>query len=265
MEIIALKRALQPIYVGLVSILFICGWAQIASGGESRVVVQPFTNASGDGNLIALGEGFSDLLIATLATYDEIQVVEREHLHLVVGELGRRLSGLNVNDLKRVGYLLQANRFIKGSFVHVGGKLRINVHVFDIETTRLLASFEREGKLKHVHQLASSIGEELALILRNGKPLAKPALIAAQPEVNLHYMKGLGAFYSGLYDHAIAEFMQVLDMDPSHANARYWLAKSYLDGGEKAHSRIEFKRFLEAFPSDKRAADIMKIFPNLER
>jgi TolA-binding protein len=76
-------------------------------------------------------------------------------------------------------------------------------------------------------------------------------------------MKGLGAFYSGLYDHAVAEFMQVLDQDPTHANARYWLAKSYLDSGEKAHAKIEFKRFLEAFPSDKRVAEINKILPDL--
>ncbi|MCZ6872784.1 MAG: tetratricopeptide repeat protein [bacterium] len=254
---------LKPLYVSFVSVLFIFAWLHVAIGGENRVVVQPFTNVSGDRDLIALGEGFADLLSATLATYDEIQVVEREHLHNVVRELGYQLSGLKENDVKKIGNLLQANRFIKGGFVHVRGKLHINVHVFDIETTRLLTSLEREGELKNVHQLASSLAEELAFKLINNKSLSKPALMTEQPEVNLHYMKGLGAFYSGLYDHAIAEFMQVLDQDPTHANARYWLAKSYLEGGEKAHSKIEFKRFLEAFPSDKRVADIKKILPDL--
>lgn len=263
MEINSLRRKLQPLYVSLVSALFIFGGVQAAIGSENRVVVQPFTNASGDRDLIALGEGFSALLSATLATYDAIQVVDREHLHKVVRELGHQLSGFKEGDLKKIGKLLQANRFIKGSFVHIRGKLRINVHVFDIETTRLLSALEREGELKNVHQLASSLAEELAFKLVNDTSLSKPAFMTEQPEVNLHYMKGLGAFYSGLYDHAIAEFMQVLDNDPTHANARYWLAKSYLDGGEKAHSKIEFQRFLEAFPSDKRVADIKKFLPDL--
>lgn len=264
MEINALKRALQPIYVAVVSLLFICGWMQVATGGEIRVVVQPFTNASGDYDLDALGEGLADFLLVTLATYDEIQVVDREHLHHIVDELGHQFSGLNANDLKRVGNLLQANRLIKGSFVQIRGKLRINIHVFDIETTRLQVALAREGDVQRVDQLASSIGEAVALKLIEGTPLIKPALRSAHPELNLHYMKGLGAFYSGLYDHAIAEFMHVLDMDPGHANARYWLAKSYLDGGERAHSKIEFKRFLEAFPADKRVADIKRVFPDLE-
>ena len=263
MEINSLRRKLQPLGVSLVSLLFILGWVQTAMGGANRVVVQPFTNASGDRDFIALGEGFADLLAATLATYDKIQVVEREHLHNVVRELGYQLSGLQENDVKKIGNLLQANRLIKGGFVYVGGKLHINVHVFDIETTQLLASLAREGELKDVHQLASSLAEELAFKLITDNSLPKPALMAQQPAVNWHYMKGLGAFYSGLYDHAVAEFMQVLDKNPTHANARYWLAKSYLHGGEKAHSKIEFKRFLEAFPSDKRVAEIIKILPDL--
>lgn len=72
--------------------------------------------------------------------------------------------------------------------------------------------------------------------------------IDAQPLINTHFMKGLGYYYNGLFDHAVAQFMQVIDLDPARADARLWLGKSYAAGGESEHARLEYQRFLRDFP-----------------
>ena len=75
------------------------------------------------------------------------------------------------------------------------------------------------------------------------------ASVDSSPLINTHFMKGLGYYYNGLFDHAVAEFMQVIDLDPARADARMWLGKCYVAGGEHDHARIEFERFLQEFPN----------------
>jgi TolA-binding protein len=41
--------------------------------------------------------------------------------------------------------------------------------------------------------------------------------------------------------------------NPGHADARFWMGKSYFEQGEYEHAKIEFERFLSEFPSHKNA------------
>ena len=243
--------------------LFLTGMALPAEATEHRVVVLPFTNSSNNKSLDSLEEGFSDLLMATLTNYEKINVVDREHLWKVINELGLSLSGIQAKEINRTGKLLQANRFVKGGFIEIKRRLNVNVHVFDVETSELLFSIKKTGDLKEVHELATALGEEVAHKLLSERPQKEPALIGKRPTVNVHYMKGLGAYHSGLFDLAVGEFMQVLDQDPAHVNARYWLGKSYWDGHNKDHARIEFELFLKDFPEDTRAPEIKKTISRL--
>jgi len=231
--------------------------AQASYAGENRIIVESFANSTGDKDLDPLSAGFSDLLVAYLSGYDELEFLYREDMHRIWQELALSVSGLDRSDVMRIGALVQANKLIKGGFVKVNGSFRANVHIYDIATTRLQYSFEEAGSIEDVDSLASEIAQQIADKLLSNSSSAHSMSIDAQPIVSTHFMKGLGYHYNGLYDHAVAEFMQVIDLDPGRADARMWLGKSYAAGGEHDHAQIEYARFLRDFP-DHEQADLVR-------
>jgi len=88
--------------------------------------------------------------------------------------------------------------------------------------------------------------------------------VDSRPLINTHFMKGLGYYHSGLYSHAVAEFMQVIDLDPARSDARMWLGKSYVAGGEHGHARIEFERFLQEFPNHEERETVREALDSLD-
>lgn len=80
-----------------------------------------------------------------------------------------------------------------------------------------------------------------------------------------HNQDAIVYFHSGLYDHAVAEFMQVIDLDPARADARKWLGNSYAAGGEHDHARIEFERFLKEFPNHEDGDAVSEALSLLDR
>ncbi len=236
---------MRAVLIGLTCLSFLPLDVEAAHG---RIIVEAMANSTGDESLDPLSEGFSDLLVAYLSAYDGLEILYRDDLHEIWRELAQSASGLDRSDTLRIGALIQANRLVKGGFVKIDGKFRANVHVYSIETTELEHSFERVGDIGHVDTLAAALAKDIADELLNGADIRPPVAIDAQPVANTHFMKGLGYHYSGLYDHAVAEFMQVLDLDPARADARLWLGRSYDENGDHDHARIEYRRFLREFP-----------------
>ena len=224
-----------------------------ACAADNKIIVQPVANSSGDQNLDPLSRGFSDLLVTYLSSYGDLEILYREDLHKIWQELAQTTSGLQETDALRLGKLIQANKLIKGGFVKIDGAFQANVHVYDIETTQLLYSFKDTGAIEDVDMLASNIARAIAEKLLHVEHVIQAQPVDDQPKVNAHFMKGLGYYYSGLHDHAVTEFMQVLDSAPARADARMWLGKSYYESGEYGHAGIEFERFLEDFPEHKDA------------
>jgi len=228
----------------------------VAYAADNKIIVQPITNSTGDENLDPLSEGFSDLLVAYLSGYEGLEILYREDLHRIWQELAQTMSGLEEADALKVGMLIQANKLIKGGFVKINGSFQANVHIYDIETTQLQYSIEEVGNIEDVDMIASKIARIIADKLLNATSTTQSTSPDAQPIVNTHFMKGLGYYYSGLYDHAVAEFMNVMDLDPARADARMWLGKSYQTSGEHDHAQIEYEKFLQEFPDHKEAENV---------
>lgn len=252
----------RAIIVAMIIVSFV---AEVAIAADNRIIVQPIGYSGGDRSLDPLSEGFSDLLVAYLSAYEELEILYREDMHRLWQELVRSHSGLEKTDTMRIGALIQANTLIKGGFVKINGSFRANVHVYDIATAQLQYSFEESSNIENVELLASSIAQRIADSLMSHGSNTTSMPVDAQPLVNTHYMKGLGYYYNGLYDHAVAEFMQVIDLDPRRADARMWLGTSYVDGGEPEHARIEFERFLQHFPRHEDGDAVIKALDALTK
>jgi TolB-like protein len=229
---------------------------------KPRIAVLPVENATGDAGLDALEDGFSDVLVAALSNLEGVTVVGRDELSSIVSELARGLSGQAASDsAARLGKLTGANILVKGSFTLQDKRIAVVVHAYQLETTRLLASAQSSNKLSELATLGETLASKLVARLTRSEGLDAVLPVDRHPQINLHFMKGLGFYYNQLYDHAIAEFMLVSYLQPAHGEAAYWTAKSYYDSGDFEHARVELSAFLRDFvkhPKTKTAARLLR-------
>ncbi len=249
---------------GLVSVVTIVTFLIILASAKAvktkTIAVLPFDNASGLEKLEPLEEGLADLLLADLAKAEGITMVDRESLKRIAREQRISLRGLvDEKTQVKVGKLVGANIMLAGGFSLVNSTMKINAHLLDVETTELIKSEEVKGKVTDIVQLSRELTLKLLRDL-DIKIESLPELdIDKSHEVNLHFIRGLGYYYGCMYDHAIMEFMNTLNLNPEHADARFWNAKSYITQKSWSHARIELDRFLEEFPHDSRVRVVRKM------
>jgi len=213
------------------------------------IAALPFTDSSPGGKYAPLAEAMGDMLISFMSRAEGIIFVERADLNKVLQEQRLSLSGaLDDKTRANVGGLLGAKYILTGGVTVLDGALRLNAHLFEVETTRVARSEEAEGKVDDVVKPVAELARKLDKDLNVKLPELKESDIDRSPEANLHFMRGLGYYYSNMRDHAIAEFMKALALKPDHDRARYWNGVCYYDDKEYEHAKIEFDRFLKDFP-----------------
>ena len=235
-----------------------CGAGPAAK--PTTIAALPFTDSSPAKEYGPLADGMGDLLGAFLSKARGVVVVERAALDKVLKEQRLGLTGLV--DLKtkvKIGRLLGAKYILSGGLTVHNGKLLINAHLFEVETTRVALSEKAEGKVDDLFGPATQLARGLAKVLDVKLPEVKPSDIDKSPVANLHFMRGLGYYYGKMPDHAIAEFMKTLAVDPKHDRARYWNAVTYFDLKEYDHAEIELERFLRDFPKHDLADNVRKM------
>jgi len=223
---------------------------------RKTILILPFHVATEEAGYEALGEGLQELLAADLSAFPELEVVDRRHLDKVLKEHELSLSGLTEKATQiKVGRLLGARLLLSGTFTLVDSTIKINGHLFEIASSRLVRSREVTGKVEQwldaERQLAKRLVEDLDLKMTE----TTAHRIDKKPDVNLHFIRGLGYFYGSKYDHAIMEFLNTLRGDEKYADARYWMARSYLAEKEPEHARIEFERIAREFPKHRRSEE----------
>ena len=243
-------KALQQIGILVLVVLTItCSQSVEASArGTKAIAVLPFENSSGLEKLEPLKEGLRDLITADLSKVKGITVVERENLERIIKEQKLSLEGLveKKNQIK-VGKLVGANVMLAGGFSLSDSKLKINAHLLDVETTQLVNSEEVTGEVSKIIDLQRQLVLKLVKDLDLKIELPAPGEIDIAPEVNLHFIRGLGYYYGCMYDHAIMEFMNTMNLDPEYVDAIYWRAQSYMEQEEYDHAKIELEKLTKTF------------------
>lgn len=230
-----------------------------------NVVIQPFYNSTGNNDFSDLGKGFSDILISAFSSNRNIAVLERNNLDHINKELSLSLNAETKNDnILKLGKLAKADYFIKGGYSYINHQLVVNAHLYDIKTTHLITSIQKQGQLKDIAQIAESVSLSLYAGISDSLLNTKTELeIDPSPELNLHFMKALGYYYSGLYEHAVSEFLLVQFLNPAHVESNFWIIKSYVENNEIEHAMIEIDKFLNLYPHHSRTKDINVILEKL--
>lgn len=208
-----------------------------------RIWILPFDNPEADASVAHLEEAIPALLAVAMSQSDQHAVVDRQHLNQVLAEQSLTLEGLIAPKTRyEVGKLLGATVMISGSFVKQGQDLLITMRASDLESGMVTATAEARGPAGQVGRLVSDLYRRLARDLGRRLPDLRANQIDEVPFSNLHFMRGLGYYYSARYNQALAEFLQATREKPLADISRLWLANSYLAQDEYGHAYLELSR-----------------------
>lgn len=208
-----------------------------------RLWILPFDNPEADASSAHLEEAIPALLAVAISQSDRHAVVDRQHLNQVLAEQSLTLEGLTAPHAKHeVGRLLGATVIISGSFVKHGPDLLITMRASDAETGMVTATAEARGPAGQIGRLVSDLYRRVARDLGTALPDLRADQIDEAPLSNLHFMRGLGYYYSARYNQALAEFLQAAREKPLADIARLWLANAYLAQEAYDHAYLELRR-----------------------
>lgn len=217
-----------------------------------RIWILPFEQPQAEASLDYLKEALPALLAVAISRSDEHAVVDRRHLDQVLAEQSLTLEGLTSPDARdRIGKLLGATVILTGSFVSQGQDLLITMRASDLETGIVTAAAEARGPAGRPGQLVGKLYRRLAGDLNRRLPDLTPDQIDETPLANLHFMKGLGFYYSARYSQALAEFMLA-----AGDTSRLWVANAYLAQQQYRHAYLELRRLS---PQDQEVAAKMRL------
>jgi tetratricopeptide (TPR) repeat protein len=222
-----------------------------------RIWILPFDNPEADASVAHLEEAIPALVAVAISQSDQHVVVDRRYLNQVLAEQSLTLEGLTAQESKHeVGRLLGATVMISGSFMKQGRDLLITMRASDVETGMVAATAEARGPAGQPGRLVSELYRRLARDLGRRLPDLRPDQIDEAPLANLHFMRGLGYYYSARYNQALAEFMQAAREKPLTDISRLWLANAYLAQEDYDHAYLELSRLRPGGSSKFRKAEI---------
>ena len=217
----------------------------IAGAGDQtpRILILPFDNSNADASLHYLEEALPALLAVVVSQSDQHAVVDRQHLNQVLAEQSLTLEGLTSKDTRHaIGKLLGVTVMITGSFVKHRQELVITARAYDVETGIVTTTAEARGPADQLGQLVSELYRTLARDLGKRLPDLRVSQIDEAPVSNLHFMQGLGYYFSARYNQALAEFLQAAREEKLTDISRLWLANAYLAQEQYGHAYLELSR-----------------------
>lgn len=214
-----------------------------AQAQKDSLIILPFSGGDKKAEYNHLQDGLPEMLTACFVPYSaQVNILERTSLQGIMDEQGIRFDQvMDEQSLSALSKLTQADFILKGSYFVNGDTIRIQAHLYDTETTILAGSATSSQNLDDLNQACMDIAEQTSKQVAQHASL--PQLhVDETPQLNQHFITGLGYFYGGACHKAMPEFLKVLKLDNEHYDARYWLAQCYLDMGLENSAVLEFKK-----------------------
>lgn len=148
-------------YVWLVGIAFILGGCAVGPTSTPRLLTPAMTKEESPSTLAVwnledlsppgmapmdLGELLSTRIVDTFQQNAGVTVVERERIELALRELHLGSSDLADEAVRlRIGKIAGAKRMVFGAYQVIGGQMRLDLRMVDVETGRILRAAERSA------------------------------------------------------------------------------------------------------------------------
>jgi TolB-like protein len=136
----------------------------VVRGEKVKVGVIEFQNLNEEAKRENLGTIFSEMLTTSFVNSEAFKITEREQLQKVAKELQLSQTGIiDVTQAKEVGKMVGADAIVTGSVVKIGGDLRLDARIIDVQSGIILNAEKIMGKsdLPGISDMADNIVDNL--------------------------------------------------------------------------------------------------------
>ena len=193
-----------------------------ASAAEKRPVlaVLYFDNDSGQAELDVLQKGLADMLVTDLVACERVQVVERQKLQKLIEELDlQRSKYFDPATAQRLGKVIGATHAVTGSFHSFEPKLRIDLRLVEIATSKVVLAETVTGTKDQFFELEQEIARRFLKKLDAGLGAAPARTQGADFASLVAYSKGLDYQDRGDLQRASTALTEVARRSPNFALA----------------------------------------------
>jgi TolB-like protein len=149
------------------------------------VAVLRFDNNPGETRYDHLGRAMSSMMISDLSVIERIQLVERERIEEVMGELDLQYSGrVDPETAQSLGMIVGAQYLVFGSFVTVDPEMRLDTRVTRTETTEIVTTADVRGQGQSLFDLQQQLADTLIAGLELVLTEEERARLRTQQEAN---------------------------------------------------------------------------------
>jgi eukaryotic-like serine/threonine-protein kinase len=205
------------------------------NAGRSLAVL-PFANLSGDAAQDYFAEGMTEALHTELGKINALRVISRQSMVRYEG------TKKSVPEIARE---LMVDAVVEGSVLRVGDRVRVSVQLIEASPEGHLWSNSYDREVRNVlvlhGEMARTIAREIRVTLTPQEETRLAGTRATNPDVNEAYFRGryfLNRHTKENLDRALADFRQVIELDPAFAPAYASLSEVYfsLANYDPAHS-----------------------------
>ena len=238
-QMAARRRPLTWRNLGFTFVAVLAAWGAVAAGwlllggraeggeGEpvaaaisaTRVAVLPFS-VKGSDDIAYLGEGMVDLLSTALDGAGELRVVDPYALMKFLAS--ERQAPYDPESGEAVAKRFGAGRFVLGSIVEAGGRVRVSASLYDADGRLEISAEEIAEDEGQVFGLVNNMARQL-LAAGMGGPDVRLARVAAATTDSLvalkDYLAGESDLRAGRFSNAAAAFKRAVEVDSSFALA----------------------------------------------
>ncbi|MEE9179586.1 MAG: protein kinase, partial [Vicinamibacteria bacterium] len=204
----------------------------------TTLVVLPFTNATGSGELQWMRNGLSEMVITDLSQSRYVRPVPGERVFKVLRELGvEGQTRFDEATLSAVADLAPAQAVLYGQFVASGEQFRMDLTLRQ-GNSGVPTPIKVEGETSQVFAMVDRITQQVKEQLDLSPDQLKGDIDRPVAEVSTAsldalriYQSGLEKIRAGANQEAIPLFTEATEADPNFAMAHAKLAEAYLNGG----------------------------------
>jgi TolB-like protein len=200
-------------------------FAPTTAAAARTIAIAYFDNNTGKADLDPLRKGLADMLITDLGNVGSLQIVERDKLNQVLGELKLSQSKfIDPRTAQKLGKGLAAEFIMTGGYVVAGDSLRVDVRVLEVTSGKVAASEKVEGKTTDFFSIEKDLVDILVKTLDVKLSSSERGKLRSNATESFDawqkYSAGLDAKDRGDDAEARRLFQAALDADPNYRAAK---------------------------------------------
>lgn len=216
------------------------------ASGKRTIAVMFFDNRSKSTDLDWLREGLADMLISNLSRSENLIVLNRQQLRLLL-ERSRYQAGdeMNLENALEIAQKSRAEMLIVGSFAELGEKIRLDAQIYEVKTSDLLTTesltVEKAQILTEIDGLSLRLAAHLGAGEREKMRLAE--VMTDDLEAYRYYSLAVEKAQAWHTDEAIRLLEKAIALDPqfamAYARIGYIHAVVRVEEGERGKAFLE--------------------------